>query len=211
MKRFFIFIVWIMIINNQSQAMFRLYTAPKVIFSKTRNRNSTPIIATYNRLKDEKPIADIAFKNMQHLILGFIAENRKDLLDEKIMPAINSSNPDIITKVCRIDNKTVGFINYCIYAPWYIIFVPAEFRLQIRNHAKIQMIAVDENHRKKGIGSALIKQVEEDLKMKYVSRIDIGLVEPEFDSFYKKLGFKRKEESLAFPSLFSEFTKHISE
>jgi ribosomal protein S18 acetylase RimI-like enzyme len=212
MKKNFIFTVGIIFFSIQSiHAMFRLRNSHKIL-SKTLHHTSTSVIASYDNVKDEKLVSAIALKNMPYPMSHFMDENyKKSLLEEKVMPAITSDDPHARTKVYRVDDKAVGFINYYIDVPWYIIFIPSEFRLRIKNHAKIQMLAVDINYRNRGIGSALVKHVEEDLKMEYVDRINTGLVEPQFDRFYKQLGFEHQANSLVFSLFFSEFTKYIGE
>lgn len=66
--------------------------------------------------------------------------------------------------------------------------------------AKLDDVSVEANRRGAGIGTALLKQLKEQLKKESVSRIDVGvhLENPEARRFYERLGFiALNEERLA--------------
>jgi ribosomal protein S18 acetylase RimI-like enzyme len=66
--------------------------------------------------------------------------------------------------------------------------------------AKLDDVSVKENSRGKGIGTALIEQLKQQLRKELVTRIDVAvhLENPEAKRFYEKLGFiALNEERLA--------------
>jgi ribosomal protein S18 acetylase RimI-like enzyme len=176
---------------------------------KVERRITTPTIVSYDKSRDEKLVSDIALKAMPKLMSDVTKRNREELHEKAVMPVINS--PHSITKVYLIDGEAVGFINYYTYAPWYINFVPSEFHLRIKDHATIQMLAVDENHQKKGIGAALIKNALKELEKEYVGKVSLGTTDANLDGFYEKLGFDRKGGSVLLSNGPSRFTKYIAE
>ena len=66
--------------------------------------------------------------------------------------------------------------------------------------AKLDDVSVKEDRRGKGIGTALMEQLKEQLRKESVTRIDVGvhIENPEARKFYEKLGFVAlNEERLA--------------
>jgi len=66
--------------------------------------------------------------------------------------------------------------------------------------AKLDDVSVKENRRGKGIGTALMEQLKDELRQHHVMRIDVAvhLNNPEARTFYEKLGFSSlNEERLA--------------
>ena len=66
--------------------------------------------------------------------------------------------------------------------------------------AKLDDVSVKENRRGKGVGSAMIQQLKDELRKQSVMRIDVAvhLNNPEARRFYEKLGFvPLNEERLA--------------
>lgn len=66
--------------------------------------------------------------------------------------------------------------------------------------AKLDDVSVKEDRRGKGIGTALLEQLKEQLRKESVTRIDVGvhLENPEARRFYERLGFVTlNEERLA--------------
>jgi GNAT superfamily N-acetyltransferase len=66
--------------------------------------------------------------------------------------------------------------------------------------AKLDDVSVEETRRGKGIGTALVDQLKQQLRKESVMRIDVGvhLENPEAQKFYERLGFVAlNEERLA--------------
>jgi len=66
--------------------------------------------------------------------------------------------------------------------------------------AKLDDVSVKEDRRGKGVGTALVQQLKEQLRSESVTRIDVAvhLDNPEARRFYEKLGFVAlNEERLA--------------
>jgi ribosomal protein S18 acetylase RimI-like enzyme len=66
--------------------------------------------------------------------------------------------------------------------------------------AKLDDVSVKEDRRGKGVGTALVEQLKEQLRKESVTRIDVAvhLENPEARRFYEKLGFVAlNEERLA--------------
>lgn len=66
--------------------------------------------------------------------------------------------------------------------------------------AKLDDVSVKENRRGKGIGTALMEQLRQELQQHNVMRIDVAvhIENPEAQAFYEKLGFSAlNEERLA--------------
>jgi ribosomal protein S18 acetylase RimI-like enzyme len=66
--------------------------------------------------------------------------------------------------------------------------------------AKLDDVSVKENRRDKGVGTALVEQLKQQLRKESVTRIDVAvhLENPEARRFYEKLGFVAlNEERLA--------------
>lgn len=89
-------------------------------------------------------------------------------------------NPNYTTKVLRVDDKTVGFINYTV------------IELQFLLKGLIHLIGVDSTHQSQGYGKMLLTHALQELKGKDLSTAILS-VKSENDraqKFYEKEGFK---------------------
>jgi len=88
--------------------------------------------------------------------------------------------------VAKVNGKKAGFVLYKIdkwFYPWY--------RDDIRRNLCVLELFVDEKYRGKGVGTALMKRIEEIAKKKNVKLIFlyVHVKNKKAIKFYKKLGF----------------------
>lgn len=91
------------------------------------------------------------------------------------------------TDVLRVDNKTVGFVNYFL-PPWRII------TFFCGRNALINLIGVDKEHLHQGYGTQLLKHAISELEQLQVSRIRLWVKKDNVHArkFYEKEGFLQR-------------------
>ena len=89
------------------------------------------------------------------------------------------------TKVLRVDGETVGFINYVVIEPPFLL------KLFMNQEGLVHLMGVDSNHQHKGYGKMLLRHALQDLKDKKLSkvRLSVGRENKAARSFYEKEGF----------------------
>lgn len=96
-----------------------------------------------------------------------------------------------------IADKDVLVLNACLnedvvgYVVVYFNTLPKEY-FHFEKRAFIGSIAVDEKHRGKGIGTALLQSVEHEVKKKKISvvEMDVYTFNQKAEKLYNKLGYK---------------------
>ena len=94
-------------------------------------------------------------------------------------------NPEYITKVLRVDGKTVGFINYTIEEPPFLL------KLFMNSNGLVHLMGVESKHQSKGYGKVLLDHVLQELKGKDIHKV-LLCVKTENNlarKFYEKEGF----------------------
>jgi GNAT superfamily N-acetyltransferase len=192
MKKCFVF--WIIVMVSQQFCVHAmLIRRSRLIPSWQPSRIIRPYamikpIVDYNTARDEKNIAAIAFKCMPKLMSDVTTKNRQDLLEKQVIPAIN--NKETATKVYLINDEAVGFINYFTWKPWYTDLIPQQFQDRVRTNATIQMLAVDDKHQGKKIGSTLLEHALEDCKKQSIYKVNVGITDRGLADFYGKFDFE---------------------
>lgn len=138
-------------------------------------------IRSYNHEHDEKIVTQIASQHLPQLMSDVTPNNKNELLQD----AMNMLNDDAtISKVYVIDGKPIGFINYYIGKPWIIAN-----NLTIKSNAYINFLAIDDERRGKGAGTALLNDALDDLKNRSIHTITLITTDYDLENFYYKFGF----------------------
>jgi len=112
-----------------------------------------------------------------------------DADEEYVEDCISINNANEIVFVASDDDNIVGWIDSKIHETYLIKPV-----------CEIVGLVVDEKQRGKGIGSALVKRVEEwalELGMKII-RVRTNIIREEAQKFYLKNGYLEKKQSKLF-------------
>ena len=95
---------------------------------------------------------------------------------------------DILVLKAQKDNEIVGYV--VVYFNTY----PVKY-FQFNKRAFIGSIGVDENHQRQGVGRALLKAVEESVKKRKISVIEIDYYtfNKAAENLYKSVGYQEKK------------------
>ena len=139
--------------------------------------------------KDASKIGKIAYQVAQIHYQQTDKEFKKPTLKsqtEYISASI--ADKDILVLKAQIENEIVGYV--VVYFNTY----PAK-HFQFNKRAFIGSIGVDENHQQKGVGKALLKGVEEEVKKRKISIIEIDyyVFNKAAGKLYKNCGYEEKK------------------
>ena len=106
-------------------------------------------------------------------------KNQTDYIKKSI------ADKNVLVLCAKSDEKTVGYVVV------YFNTLPKEY-FHFEKRAFIGSIAVDENYRGQGVGTALLKAVETAVKKKKISalEIDVYTFNQDAEKLYNKLGYK---------------------
>ncbi|TYB31567.1 MAG: GNAT family N-acetyltransferase [Candidatus Mcinerneyibacterium aminivorans] len=110
---------------------------------------------------------------------------------EYLFSIIDGEKKEII--VAETDEKILGLVIIGIEtSPDYSVLIP-------RKYVLIDNIAVDDNYRNKGVGTALMKKVHKWAKSRNINEIVLNVYEfnDEAIEFYKKLGYRTRSRRMA--------------
>ena len=98
------------------------------------------------------------------------------------------NDKDILVLKAQMDNEIVGYV--VVYFNTY----PVKY-FQFNKRAFIGSIGVDENHQRQGVGKALLKGVEEAVKKRKISvvEIDYYTFNKAAENLYKSVGYQEKK------------------
>ena len=169
-----------------SQKTLSLYSQQQIIRSCSQALQKNTNITNYDQKRDEKIITSIASAQLPKLLSGITPKNHA----EELHNAINCLNGDngTISKVYLLDNKPIGFINYCIAQPHYTKFIPCT----IGPTAHINFLAIDNDHQSKGIGSALLRYAINDCENHSANKIIVFITNWKLIEYYQQFGFSHK-------------------
>jgi ribosomal protein S18 acetylase RimI-like enzyme len=94
-------------------------------------------------------------------------------------------NPDYMTDVLRVDGETVGFINYKVEWPPFIL------KWFMSPRGLIHLIGIEREYQRKGYGSLLLRHALKVLKRKNLSEVFLCVKKDNIvaRAFYEKEGF----------------------
>lgn len=175
-------------------------------------------IVPYNPEQHEKYVTPIVFQNVHRLSSNATDKNRFEST-QKAMNTINNSNKEVADNIYNItamksyvclapnSDEPMGFINYCFREQSYKPFTDI-FKINVPQNAVIQMLAVDEKHQGKKIGSTLLQHALKDCEQQYIYKVTLGTTSSALEKFYEKQhGFTCTWYGPAIRSPNSEFTK----
>ncbi len=139
--------------------------------------------------KDALTIGKIAYQVSQIHYQQTDKEFKKPILKSQVEYISNSiSDKNILVLKAQIDDKIVGYV--VVYFNTY----PAK-HFQFNKRAFIGSIGVDKDHQRQGIGKALLKAVENEVKKHKISVIEIDyyVFNKAAGQLYKKCGYKEKK------------------
>ena len=136
-----------------------------------------PVIVPYERGRDFDAIQKILHEYKDKLMYESLGNP-----EGTTQAYLDSSK--YLTYVLRVDDTTVGFINYAAFDANVLTF-------HMRRYGQIHLIGIDTQYQNKGYGSTLLKHAMEDLKRLQVSEIIIGVKRGNIRALtlYKKIGF----------------------
>ncbi len=136
-------------------------------------------------LEDELRAAGIVVKGAQrNEVSEFVRGRPVDLIDEVVMPYLNSSEPDALQLAWDKDH----IIGYCAFFPWTFFSVP--------EMPELGHILVDESYRRRGIGEILQCHLLEWGKKHGVEKVRLSTINNDIPRFhiYSKVGFRVTEK-----------------
>lgn len=139
--------------------------------------------------KDASKIGKIAYQVAQIHYQQTDKEFKKPTLKSQTEYISSSiADKDILVLKAQIGDKIVGYV--VVYFNTY----PAK-HFQFNKRAFIGSIGVDKNHQQKGIGKALLKGVEEEVKKRKISVIEIDyyVFNKAAGKLYKNSGYEEKK------------------
>lgn len=177
-----------------------------IILSQSLLLNSTPEIidsirsrkiCPYDTVRDEEEIKRIASNHIARLVSTLAFSQNitcKELAENQVIPFC--TNEEIIkhklkiiknSRVCLVNEKAIGFINYDIRYPWYRYFDP----YGIGPNATIDHLAVDTAYHGCGHGAALLQDALNHCRDGGVNRVTLWTTAPnrELEKFYHRFGF----------------------
>jgi ribosomal protein S18 acetylase RimI-like enzyme len=157
-------------------------------------------ISAYNHERDEKIVTQIALQHLPKLMSDVTANNKNEML-QGAMNTINGSST--ISKVYLIDGKPIGFINYYIGSPWTIK------NTTIMWNANINFLAIDDEHRGKGAGTALLNDALDDLNNRSVHTVTLMTTDYALANYYSYSRFGFSEVGLSKTTGVTKFMKRF--
>lgn len=161
----------------------KTWTEKKVVYHKFLNAFNPTHSAIFNSSETDyslQQLNELAFESGKHsrFKLDYKIEKHKffELYELWVVNSLNKKFADEVL-IYKEDSKIIGFVSYKITDTF----------------ATIGLIAVNLNHQGKGIGKALIHQVENKLIQKNIFELRIPTQESNVQAcfFYEKLGYEK--------------------
>lgn len=149
-------------------------------------------IVSYDVERDYEAVRDIFIADSKHLTYP-------DKPLEYTEQYLTSKN--YITKVCRVDGKTVGFVNYCVYEAKFLWGL-----VNLGTRGLVHLLGIDSDHRRNGYAERLMRVALEDIREQDAKKVILS-VESDNEGalkLYEKLGF---EKSIFSPLLTMDMQK----
>lgn len=162
-----------------------------LLFFAASRAQAMESIELYNHERDWATIGQLVKNNLSTLVDSQITkqyETVDDFVHHRLRPMF--SGKDFTTHVIRDDQKIIGFINYRITFDKFLTTGG------LVNVGSIELLCVDEQHRKKKLGKKLLDYAMQNLKEKDIPRIQVitnGANEPAVN-LYTKAGFEFAKE-----------------
>ncbi len=137
----------------------------------------------YNRERDEQYVTQIASQHLSNLLSDVTPDNKHEML-QKVMDVMNSDSSSMTNKVYVINGKPIGFINYYTGTPWIIAN-----KFVIKSNAHINFLAIDDEHHRKGAGTALLKDALNDLDKRSIHTVTLTTTDYALGNYYYRAGF----------------------
>lgn len=183
-------------LNKTSRALLRKQShtsqmrMQKLCVNAKANTNSVQKgeIQSYNSPRDEASVARIAMQHMYALTdlepSDQVKEQYPKRLHDTILPALNDDA--VTSKIYRLNDKTIGFINYRIDEPGPL------WRDAMVNH-----LAIDNEYHGKGYGGELLSDALRDCHNQSVRCVALYTRwhDNKLPAFYSKFGFECTNES----------------